>query len=127
MPRAPNSSLQTHTVLHALLQTHPTWKYGYDLSRVTHLKSGTLYPILRRLHEQGLLSARWEESPIEGRPPRHIYQLTETGQALASSVQVSPPAAEPARTSGKRVPALPSILQHIFFPSHIQFSRGAQP
>jgi PadR family transcriptional regulator, regulatory protein PadR len=85
MPRTPNTSIQTYTVLHALLQTHPTWKYGYDLSKATSLKSGTLYPILRRLHEQGLLSASWEENPIAGRPPRHIYQLTPQGLQVANS------------------------------------------
>lgn len=38
---------------------------------------GTLYPILTRLKNAGLLSYRWEESP-QG-PPRKYYILTETG------------------------------------------------
>ena len=38
---------------------------------------GTLYPILTRLKNQGLLSYRWEESP-QG-PPRKYYALTATG------------------------------------------------
>jgi PadR family transcriptional regulator, regulatory protein PadR len=40
---------------------------------------GTLYPLLTRLKNGGLLSYRWEES-LQG-PPRKYYELTETGKA----------------------------------------------
>jgi len=40
---------------------------------------GTLYPILTRLKNEGLLSYRWEESPSG--PPRKYYQLTSEGKA----------------------------------------------
>ncbi|GAA0500478.1 PadR family transcriptional regulator [Deinococcus depolymerans] len=83
MPRPPNSSPHTKAVLHALQQTYPAHTYGYDLSKSTNLKSGTLYPILQRLHEQGHLDAQWEPSPHPGRPPRHIYRLTQSGLGLA--------------------------------------------
>lgn len=44
---------------------------------------GTLYPILTRQKNQGLLSYRWEESP-QG-PPRKYYTITESGrQTLAN-------------------------------------------
>lgn len=44
---------------------------------------GTLYPILTRQKNQGLLSYRWEESP-QG-PPRKYYTITEAGrQTLAN-------------------------------------------
>ena len=39
---------------------------------------GTLYPILTRLKNAGLLSYRWEESP-QG-PPRKYYIITEKGK-----------------------------------------------
>ncbi len=39
---------------------------------------GTLYPILTRQKNAGLLSYRWEESP-QG-PPRKYYRLTEEGE-----------------------------------------------
>ncbi|MCH2198771.1 MAG: PadR family transcriptional regulator [Flavobacteriales bacterium] len=39
---------------------------------------GTLYPLLTRLKNAGLLSYRWEESTSG--PPRKYYTLTETGQ-----------------------------------------------
>lgn len=38
---------------------------------------GTLYPLLTRLKNQGLLSYRWEESPSG--PPRKYYSLTQNG------------------------------------------------
>lgn len=38
---------------------------------------GTLYPLLTRLKNAGLLSYRWEESPSG--PPRKYYQLTNIG------------------------------------------------
>ncbi len=39
---------------------------------------GTLYPLLTRQKNQGLLSYRWEESPSG--PPRKYYSLTEKGK-----------------------------------------------
>lgn len=43
---------------------------------------GTLYPLLTRIKNEGLLSYRWEES--NAGPPRKYYSLTEKGkQALA--------------------------------------------
>ena len=41
---------------------------------------GTLYPLLTRLKNDGLLSYRWEES-TQG-PPRKYYGITETGRAF---------------------------------------------
>ncbi|QLG10333.1 PadR family transcriptional regulator [Deinococcus sp. D7000] len=83
MARTPNSSPHTRAVLAALAATHPRPSYGYDLSKATELKSGTLYPILQRLHEQGYLDAQWEDSPHAGKPARHIYTLTPEGLTLA--------------------------------------------
>jgi PadR family transcriptional regulator, regulatory protein PadR len=41
---------------------------------------GTLYPLLTRLKNEGLLSYRWEES-TQG-PPRKYYKITESGQKV---------------------------------------------
>ncbi|HYC83084.1 MAG TPA: PadR family transcriptional regulator [Candidatus Paceibacterota bacterium] len=38
---------------------------------------GTLYPLLNRLKNQGLLEYEWEESPTG--PPRKYYSLTQNG------------------------------------------------
>ncbi len=48
---------------------------------------GTLYPILTRLKNQGLLTYRWEESP-QG-PPRKYYSLTPEGREALSQLDES--------------------------------------
>ncbi|HEY1665903.1 MAG TPA: PadR family transcriptional regulator [Trebonia sp.] len=93
MPRNRIPSPQTLKVLGALATDPARWRYGYDLGTETGLKAGSLYPILVRLADRGLLEARWEESAPHGRPPRHLYRLTAAGQALAA---VPVPAAAPA-------------------------------
>jgi PadR family transcriptional regulator PadR len=76
-------SRQTLALLAALIQQPRTWQHGYELSKGTRLKSGTLYPILIRLSDQGLLDSRWKDAERPGRPPRHVYRLTAGGLALA--------------------------------------------
>src|SRR5262250_346554 len=61
MPRRPHSSLQAAKLFAALAARPHAWQHGYDLLRQTGLASGTLYPLLMRLHEAGYLRARWEE------------------------------------------------------------------
>ena len=85
MPRTPDSSPQTLRVFAALLEDAANWHYGYGLSKQTGLAAGSLYPILSRLVERGLLETRWEPSDIAGRPPRHLYRLTANGADLARS------------------------------------------
>jgi DNA-binding PadR family transcriptional regulator len=65
-------------VLQTFLAAPASWLYGYDISRATGVKSGTLYPILMRLEQAGLLDSRWEPAET-GRPPRHMYQLNAEG------------------------------------------------
>ena len=71
-------SPQTELVLDAFLEAPRDWRYGYDISRDTGLKSGTLYPILMRLADNDLVEASWETTEV-GRPPRHMYRLTSNG------------------------------------------------
>ena len=89
MPRQPNSSRQTRVLLATLLDRAQTWRHGYDLSKETGLKSGTLYPVLMRLSEQDLLESRWQDPERPGLPPRHEYRLTSTGLALAREQALS--------------------------------------
>src|ERR1700679_4248668 len=77
-------SPQTLLVLDAFLQQVDEWKYGYDLSRLTGLKSGTLYPILIRMSERKLLETEWETAE-PGRPPRHMYRFTPEGLKFAGA------------------------------------------
>jgi PadR family transcriptional regulator, regulatory protein PadR len=81
--RPPNRSPHTRQVLAALFRAPLTWRHGYDLAKETDLQSGTLYPILMRLTDQGLLEDDWEPSETPGRPLRHIYRLTGAGRAVA--------------------------------------------
>jgi PadR family transcriptional regulator, regulatory protein PadR len=84
MPRPGTASPQTVEVLCHLLAESDSWSYGYDVSRSTGLKSGTLYPILMRLTDRGWLEACWAEPERPGRPPRHLYRLTGEGRAAAA-------------------------------------------
>lgn len=81
-------SPQTILVLTEFLQSPQDWKYGYEISRNTSLKSGTLYPILMRLAERKLLETSWEKAEI-GKPPRHLYRLTPDGKQFAREHRLS--------------------------------------
>ena len=78
MPAPLRLSPQTIQVLDAFLRAPAGWRYGYDISRDTALKSGTLYPILIRLAGHKLLETCWETTEA-GKPPRHMYRLTREG------------------------------------------------
>lgn len=98
MPRNRPPSRQTISVLRALAADPGRWRYGYDLGTETGLKAGSLYPILVRLADRGLLEATWEEGAPQGRPPRHLYRLTPSGRELAAAAATSAvPAARPRR------------------------------
>ena len=73
----------TTRALLAFLEAPRNWRYGYDLMKVAGLSSGTLYPLLARLTDDGWLEARWEESEFPGKPPRQLYRLTPTGRLQA--------------------------------------------
>src|SRR5262245_45363791 len=94
MPRRP--SPQTASVLQALASQPDTPRYGYELLKELGLEAGTLYPILMRLSDRGLLEASWESEPPRGRPPRHLYRLTADGRAAAAAVPASAPRLRPA-------------------------------
>jgi PadR family transcriptional regulator, regulatory protein PadR len=76
-------SPQARLILAALLDARETWSHGYELARIANVKSGTLYPLLIRLEEQGYLKAEWQQPQASGRPPRHAYRLTPSGIRLA--------------------------------------------
>jgi len=80
--KTPRLSPETLQVLERFLDRPADWRYGYELSRSTGLKSGTLYPILMRLEKYTLLEARWVTTE-DGVPPRHTYRLTPNGLELA--------------------------------------------
>ncbi len=94
MQRNRPPSPQTVSVLRALAADPARWRYGYDLGTEVHLKSGSLYPILVRLADRGLLETSWEPG-VDGRPPRHLYRLTGAGREFVAALS----AAHGARTA----------------------------
>ncbi|SFO82754.1 PadR family transcriptional regulator, regulatory protein PadR [Amycolatopsis arida] len=65
----------------AIMASPDAKHWGYDLSKESGVRSGVLYPILRRMLEEGWLVDGWESAEDIGkRPPRRYYTLTEKGQ-----------------------------------------------
>ncbi|NLB67098.1 MAG: PadR family transcriptional regulator [Bacteroidales bacterium] len=69
-------------------------KEAYASSIIEELKhanmivvEGTLYPLLIRQKNQGLLNYRWEES-TQG-PPRKYYMITDKGRSLISEMDLA--------------------------------------
>ncbi|MBO0867161.1 MAG: helix-turn-helix transcriptional regulator [Micromonosporaceae bacterium] len=88
-------------VIQALAERPSTWRYGYELCQELDLKPGTMYPILIRLADRGLLETSWDTATAAGRPPRHLYRLTGSGRALATALAAEP-ASAPASTTRRR-------------------------
>lgn len=66
------------------------WRYGLEIAGLTGLASGTLYPILARLQERGLVESCWLDPERPGRPPRHGYRITTAGRAAMIAAQPRP-------------------------------------
>jgi DNA-binding PadR family transcriptional regulator len=99
-------------VLRVFLADVSARRYGYDLMKTAKLPSGTLYPMLARLADQGLVTSEWEPQPDDasGRPPRKYYQLSgegirvarlELAQAAAADRRTAYGTARPARGSAR--------------------------
>jgi PadR family transcriptional regulator PadR len=63
-------------------------KYGYALisslaEKGLDIEQGTLYPLLRRLEEQGLLESEWN---VEGSRPRRYYKLSDGGETMLADL-----------------------------------------
>lgn len=81
--------------------------HGFDILDATGLPSGTVYPILRRLEQDGLATSRWESARLaqqEQRPPRRYYVLTPAGTARLQDARDRFPmlAALPARARPRK-------------------------
>ena len=82
-----NFTYPTTLVLHALANG---FRHGFDIIDATELPSGTVYPILRRLERDELVTADWEDHVIareEQRPPRRYYELTAAGRAVLAEAR----------------------------------------
>ena len=67
-------------------------RYGYELIArlekrpILAARESTIYPLLRRLLKEGLLSSVWRES-AEGLPPRKYYTITAAGRDYLSAME----------------------------------------
>ena len=83
------TELRRGTLTLAVLSQLRTPQYGYSLvqlfenSRIT-IDQSTLYPLLRRLEKQGLVTSSWDTS--ESRP-RKYYVLSEFGLGIFSQLK----------------------------------------
>lgn len=74
----------TYPTAIVLLAVSRGFRYGFDIMDASGLASGTVYPILRRLEDSGMLRSKWEavtNARDEQRPPRRYYQITGAGSS----------------------------------------------
>lgn len=72
----------SHTAALILQTVDNGASYGFDIMDATGLPSGTVYPALRRMETEGLISSQWEaekKALAEQRPARKYYRITRTG------------------------------------------------
>lgn len=76
--------LRRGTIVMSVMSQLTTQQYGYSLVVMLEEKgltvdAGTLYPLLRRLESQGLLTSSWD---VGSAKPRKYYQLSEYGRDI---------------------------------------------
>jgi len=74
-----NYTIPTALILQALERGA---RHGFEIMDLIGLPSGTVYPALRRLEQEGLISSAWEDPAIaarEQRPARRYYEINEFG------------------------------------------------
>jgi len=92
MPSSPRLTYHTAVILHAVSRGI---RYGFDIIDASGFQSGTVYPVLRRLEDTGLLRSSWERihtAREEQRPPRRYYQLTGAGAETVKQALLRYPA-----------------------------------
>jgi len=85
------SELKRGTIVLAALSQLKSPQYGYSLVQTLNEKgldveANTLYPLLRRLESQHLLTSEWETG---GSKPRKYYVLTEYGGEIYEKLKVN--------------------------------------
>ena len=90
-------------VLRVLVADPAEPHYGYDLMKAARLPSGTLYPMLARLQQDGLVDSQWEEQRPDagGRPRRKYYRLTAEGVRVAR-LELARASAAPSQDTARR-------------------------
>jgi DNA-binding PadR family transcriptional regulator len=83
-----SQELRRGMVILAVLSRLEEPQYGYSLmaelaERDFEVEQGTLYPLLRRLEDQGLLESSWDTA---GSRPRRYYQINANGRATLAAL-----------------------------------------
>lgn len=83
------SELRRGTLILSVLSQLNTEKYGYALvqsleEKGVEIDPNTLYPLLRRLEKQGLLSSQWDVGESK---PRKYYKRTPMGEGIYSELK----------------------------------------
>jgi PadR family transcriptional regulator, regulatory protein PadR len=74
-------------VLEALLAARDHELYGWAITKATRRSSPTVYKILERLTDYGMVTARWEDQPPDvSTPRRRFYRLTGHGAMAATDL-----------------------------------------
>ncbi len=85
-----DSAKLSHTAALILQTIDQGFSYGFDIMDETGLPSGTVYPALRRMEREGLISSEWEsekKATAEQRPPRKYYRITRAGSEVLEQSQ----------------------------------------
>lgn len=85
-----DSTKLSHTAALILQTVDRGSSYGFDIMDATGLPSGTVYPALRRMETDGLISSQWEPEKralAEQRPARKYYRITRTGAEVLEQSQ----------------------------------------
>jgi DNA-binding PadR family transcriptional regulator len=99
----PKATMALLRILVVLLEDPTSKRYGLELCKRVGLRSGSVYPLLMRLEQQGWLTSDWEQADPhrEKRPRRRFYQLTSLGERGARAMVYD---AQQALTPGARRP-----------------------
>ncbi len=84
----PKMTMALLRILAVLLEDPAAKHYGLELCKAAGMRSGSVYPLLMRLEQQGWLSSDWEQADPhkEKRPRRRFYQLTSLGERGARAM-----------------------------------------
>lgn len=94
-----NSVRMTYAAAMVLQALDRGFRHGFDIIDATGLRSGTVYPLLRRFEDAGLVASEWEPvetARAENRPPRKYYELTDSADPML-------------RVARERFPALSAV------------------
>lgn len=83
------TELRRGVIVMAVLSQLAEPQYGYSLikqlaDQAFEVDQGTLYPLLRRLEERGLIQSDWV---VEEPRPRKYYQINATGERILSDLK----------------------------------------